>query len=74
MRSLAEAERKDLGNTNFSIILPRLLFTRAHGAELAARAVKHRLGVPGCMVNGRNDVVIRDGEQELKVRLDARKV
>jgi hypothetical protein len=36
---------QDLGNTNFSIILPRLLFTRAHGAELVARAVRDRLGI-----------------------------
>lgn len=57
----------DHGNTNFSIILPRLLFTRAHGAELVARAVKDRLGVEECTVNSRNDVIIRDGEKELKM-------
>ncbi|GFZ46240.1 hypothetical protein JCM24511_04487 [Saitozyma sp. JCM 24511] len=47
----------DLGNTNFSIILPRLLFTRAHGAELVARAIRDRLGIDTCGVNKRNDVV-----------------
>ena len=62
---------QDMGNTNFSIILPRLLFTRAHGAELVARAVRARLGIGGCSVNKRNDVVIRDGEKEFKVRLAA---
>lgn len=58
----------DMGNTNFSIILPRLLFTRAHGAELVAKAVRG-LGVEGCTVNARNDVIIRDGEKELKIGL-----
>jgi lipoate-protein ligase A len=58
----------DMGNTNFSIILPRLLFTRAHGAELVAKAVRG-LGVEGCTVNSRNDVIIRDGEKELKIGL-----
>jgi lipoate-protein ligase A len=56
----------DMGNTNFSIILPRLLFTRAHGAELVAKAVRG-LGVEGCTVNTRNDVIIKDGEKELKI-------
>lgn len=59
----------DMGNTNFSIILPRLLFTRAHGAELVARAVRERLGVGNCTVNSRNDVIVRDGERELKIGL-----
>ncbi len=58
---------QDLGNTNFAIILPRLLFTRAHGAELVARAIRERLGVEGCRVNKRNDVVMRDGENDYKV-------
>jgi lipoate-protein ligase A len=49
-----------MGNTNFSIILPRLLFTRAHGAELVAKAIRDRLGVQECTVNDRNDVIIRD--------------
>jgi lipoate-protein ligase A len=57
---------QDLGNTNFSIILPRLLFTRAHGAELVARAIRDRLGIDTCGVNKRNDVVIRDGDAEFK--------
>ncbi|WVO12777.1 hypothetical protein L204_100385 [Cryptococcus depauperatus] len=38
----------DMGNTNFSIILPRLLFTRSHGAQLVARAVRSKLGISGC--------------------------
>ena len=59
--------KQDMGNTNFSIILPRLLFTRAHGAQLVARAVRERLGIEGCSVNKRNDVVILDGEKEFKV-------
>jgi lipoate-protein ligase A len=60
--------KQDLGNTNFSIILPRLLFTRAHGAKLVARAIREQLGIEECGVNTRNDVVIRDGEKEFKVR------
>lgn len=58
---------QDLGNTNFSIMLPRLLFTRAHGAELVAEAIRTRLGVKQCTVNDRNDVIIRDGEKDLKM-------
>nr|ODN81240.1 lipoate-protein ligase A [Cryptococcus depauperatus CBS 7841] len=54
----------DIGNTNFSIILPRLLFTRSHGAQLVARAVRSKLGISGCSVNERNDIVIKDGERE----------
>ncbi len=60
-----------MGNTNFSVITPRALFTRNGGAELVARAVRERLNVPSCTVNERNDVVLRpDGtkEGELKVR------
>ncbi|CAD6580417.1 MAG: Biotin/lipoate A/B protein ligase [Tremellales sp. Tagirdzhanova-0007] len=64
----------DMGNTNFSIILPRLLFTRAHGAELVARAIRNRLGISGCGVNERNDVVIRDGQKEYKVSGSAYKI
>ncbi|WVQ78213.1 hypothetical protein IAT38_000296 [Cryptococcus sp. DSM 104549] len=59
----------DMGNTNFSIILPRLLFTRSHGAELVARAIRERLGIAGCGVNERNDVIVRDGEKEYKMSL-----
>ena len=44
-----------MGNTNFSIMLPRLLFTRNHGAELVAKAVRERLGVEQCTVNERNE-------------------
>jgi lipoate-protein ligase A len=56
-----------MGNTNFSIILPRLLFTRAHGAELVAKAVRERLGVMGCTVNDRNDVIVRSEGKDFKV-------
>jgi lipoate-protein ligase A len=45
------------------------MFTRAHGAELVARAARDRLGVEKCTVNSRNDVIIRDGEKELKIGL-----
>jgi lipoate-protein ligase A len=55
-----------MGNTNFSIILPRLLFTRRHGAELVARAVGNHLGVKGCGVNGRNDIVVTSQGRDYK--------
>lgn len=63
-----------MGNTNFCIILPRLLFTRAHGAELVARAVRERLGIPQCIVNQRNDIIIRDGDKDFKVSGSAYKI
>lgn len=56
----------DLGNTNFSIVLPRLAFTRDAGAKLVARAVRERLGVEPCTTNARHDVVVKVPE-ELKV-------
>ncbi|ORY32223.1 hypothetical protein BCR39DRAFT_557623 [Naematelia encephala] len=64
----------DMGNTNFSIILPRLMFTRAHGAELVARAIREKLGITQCGVNERNDVIIRDDEHEFKVSGSAYKI
>lgn len=53
-------------------MLPRLLFTRAHGAELVSRAIRERLEIKECTVNERNDVIIRDGSKDLKVRLPPR--
>ncbi|ODO03447.1 lipoate-protein ligase A [Cryptococcus wingfieldii CBS 7118] len=47
----------DMGNTNFSIMLPRLMFTRSHGALLVSRAIRERLGIEECGVNERNDHV-----------------
>lgn len=60
---------QDLGNTNTAIIVPRLHFTRALGAELVSKAIRERLGISQCGVNDRNDVIIRDGERNLKVRV-----
>lgn len=56
-----------MGNTNFSLMLPRLLFTRNHGAELVAKAVRDRLRIEGCTVNERNDVVVNYEGKQLKV-------
>ncbi|ORX39768.1 hypothetical protein BD324DRAFT_614915 [Kockovaella imperatae] len=64
----------DLGNVNFSIMLPRLLFTRNQGAELVAKAVRDRLGISSCTVNDRNDVIIRTTERDLKVSGSAYKI
>ncbi|CAG8758985.1 7784_t:CDS:2, partial [Acaulospora colombiana] len=45
----------DLGNTNFSLHLPRNSFERRKGSALALEALK-RLDVPDAWVNDRNDV------------------
>ncbi len=47
---------QDLGNTNYSIAIPRVQFDRRTNAELVAQAVR-MLG-PQATVNDRNDVVI----------------
>ncbi|KAG8830550.1 Biotin/lipoate A/B protein ligase [Serendipita sp. 399] len=47
----------DLGNTNFSLHLPRASFDRKKGSELAVRALKN-LDVPDVWVNERNDVCV----------------
>lgn len=60
-------DKQDLGNTNFSILLPRELFTRSHGAELVARAIRESLGVSNCTVNDRNDVVVKTENGNLKI-------
>lgn len=47
---------KDLGNTNYSIMVPRTSFQRRPNAELVARAVSS-IGPPA-EVNERNDIVV----------------
>ncbi len=47
---------QDLGNTNFSIHLPRLTFDRHHTAQIVLRAVRS-LGIDA-NVNDRNDICI----------------
>ncbi|KAG9006625.1 Biotin/lipoate A/B protein ligase [Tulasnella sp. JGI-2019a] len=46
----------DLGNTNYSVLVPRATFARRPNAELVARAVQS-LGPPA-LVNDRNDIVV----------------
>ncbi|KAL1411272.1 hypothetical protein Q8F55_002223 [Vanrija albida] len=63
----------DMGNTNFSIMLPRVTFTRSGGANLVAKAIRERLDVPSCTVNSRNDVIVREGDKDLKVGASGRR-
>lgn len=54
---------QDLGNTNFSILLPRKLFDRSLGAEMVARAIRCGMGIQRATVNERGDVVLKAGEE-----------
>ncbi|PVG00022.1 Lipoyltransferase and lipoate-protein ligase [Serendipita vermifera] len=49
----------DLGNTNFSLHLPRNSFERKKGSALALEALK-KLKVPDAWVNDRNDVCVSE--------------
>jgi lipoate-protein ligase A len=49
--------QQDLGNTNFSLHLPRNSFERKKGSSLALEALR-RLEVPDSWVNDRNDVCV----------------
>ncbi|KIK64683.1 hypothetical protein GYMLUDRAFT_39668 [Collybiopsis luxurians FD-317 M1] len=51
----------DLGNTNFSIHLPRASFDKHKTAQIVLRAVRS-LGIPGAYVNERNDICV-EGEK-----------
>lgn len=54
---------QDLGNTNFSILLPRKLFDRSLGAEMVARAIRCGMGIQRATVNERGDVVLKAEEE-----------
>ncbi|KAF7294224.1 Lipoyltransferase/lipoate-protein ligase [Mycena chlorophos] len=47
----------DLGNTNFSIHLPREIFDRKNTANIVLRAVRE-IGIPAARVNDRNDIYV----------------
>ncbi|EIW76191.1 Lipoyltransferase and lipoate-protein ligase [Coniophora puteana RWD-64-598 SS2] len=47
----------DLGNTNFSIHVPRTTFDRTMTAQIVLRAVR-ALGIPSADVNTRNDITV----------------
>ncbi|KAG8690962.1 Biotin/lipoate A/B protein ligase, partial [Ceratobasidium sp. 423] len=50
----------DLGNTNYSVMVPRETFTRDANAKLVASALNSRdIGIPA-YVNGRHDIVVHD--------------
>ncbi|KAI8815133.1 hypothetical protein BJ742DRAFT_782466 [Cladochytrium replicatum] len=46
----------DIGNSCFTVIMPRTVFDRRHNAELVTRAL-HQLDIPAS-VNHRNDIVV----------------
>jgi len=48
---------QDLGNTNFSLHMPRGSFERQKGSGLAVDALK-RMGIAEAWVNERNDVCV----------------
>jgi lipoate-protein ligase A len=53
----AEACEQDMGNTNFSLHLPRTAFDRAATGGLVLRAL-HALGLPGARLNDRHDLCV----------------
>jgi lipoate-protein ligase A len=55
---------QDLGNTNFSIHLPRTSFDRRATAQIVLRAVKS-LGVDDAHVNDRNDICVGEYKMSL---------
>ncbi|KAL1838773.1 hypothetical protein VTJ49DRAFT_2235 [Mycothermus thermophilus] len=57
-RSGGGAVFHDHGNANWSVICPPAIFTRDLHADMVARALRERLGVPTARVNGRHDIVI----------------
>ncbi|CAG8706605.1 16679_t:CDS:2, partial [Funneliformis mosseae] len=54
----------DIGNTNYTLIMPRSNFTRKHSAELVVRALTTKLGI-SAYVTERHDIAI----QGLKISL-----
>ncbi len=50
--------RQDLGNTNFSIMIPRTLFSRSFGADIVAKALQQGMGLSNAGVNDRGDLVL----------------
>ncbi|PKY29054.1 Lipoyltransferase and lipoate-protein ligase [Rhizophagus irregularis] len=47
----------DIGNTNYTLIMPRIDFTRKHTAELVVRALTTRLDIPA-YVTERHDIAV----------------
>ena len=60
--------RASLAGSPDSALAEPAHWLREAGAVLARRAGS-RLKLDGCTVNTRNDVIIRDGEKELKIGL-----
>jgi lipoate-protein ligase A len=64
---------QDLGNINFSFLLPRALFTRSLGADIIVHAL-HRMGFPHAQVNDRGDLVLLSHGVSRKMSPSAGKV
>ena len=61
-RSGGGAVFHDEGNLNYSVICPRLSFTRDKHAEMVVRAL-HRIGATNTSVNGRHDIVMASQDE-----------
>ncbi|KXS21409.1 Lipoyltransferase and lipoate-protein ligase, partial [Gonapodya prolifera JEL478] len=62
----------DLGNTNYSLMVPRTEFSRSHGATMVARAL-HNLDIPA-RTNERFDVVVDVNGHPKKISGSAYKI
>jgi len=51
---------QDEGNINFSILVPRHLFSRSLGAGIIENALKNRLNIDQAGVNERGDLILFD--------------
>ncbi|KAJ7068819.1 Lipoyltransferase and lipoate-protein ligase [Mycena amicta] len=63
----------DLGNTNFSIHLPRRTFDRKATANIVLRAVR-ALGIPAARINERNDIYVSSDKMNAYVSGSAYKI
>lgn len=62
---------QDLGNTNYSIMVPKDIFDRRPNAELITRALRS-LGVPA-EVNHRSDITLEGSKMSISRRIGVRR-